>query len=299
MQTLNAISVYVLAFSREIPKHSRKRLPELANYSAFSFIRGDVLSFEFPQGSYTHLVHAATDARADLNEHNPLLMFDTVLTGTRRVLDFAVEQNIARMLNLSSGAVYGPFPPNIKHVKEDWLGGPDCQRAVNAYAEGKRAAEMLCAIYEKQFGLEITTARIFALLGPYLPLDAHFAAGNFIQDAIQGKRIIVNSSGASVRSYLYPSDLIIMLLSLLLRSVSQKAYNIGSPDGISIKELALKIAGLLGKAGCDILGKEDAGWNPGRYTPDVELLAADFGLRPTVSLDEAILRTALWNGWQP
>jgi nucleoside-diphosphate-sugar epimerase len=281
------------------PQIFAKKAPDLFNAPVFTFIAGDVQNFDFPKGDFTHLIHAATDASAELNARDPRLMFDTVLNGTRRALDFSVEKKIARILNLSSGAIYGPQSFNMEYVKEDWIGAPDCRSAVNAYGEGKRAAEMLCAIYEKQFGLRITTARIFALLGPYLSIDTHFAAGNFIRDAIAGKKIIVQSSGSAVRSYLYAVDLTAQLWRLLLRGESGQAYNIGSNEGISIKDLAEKVAQLLGKEPCEILGKDDQGWNPGRYVPDVSLAENSLGFKQKTSLEEAIIRTAIWNGWKP
>ena len=279
------------------PEAFLKKCPHLFKAQAFMFVSGDVQNFKFPDGEFTHLIHAATDASAELNACDPRYMFDTVLEGTRRALDFAVEKKITRVLNLSSGAVYGTQPFDLGHVDEDWQGAPDCRRAVNAYAEAKRAAEMLCAIYEKQFGLNITTARIFALLGPYLSIDTHFAAGNFIRDAIGGKKIIVQSSGSAVRSYLYAADLTAQLVLLLLRGGGGQVYNVGSSEAISIGDLAARVAGLLGREGCEILGRDDKGWNPGRYVPDVALLEKNLGLKQKTSLDEAILRTAMWNGW--
>ena len=86
---------------------------------------------------------------------------------------------------MSSGAVYGNQPDTVKNVSENWLGGPDILNSVNCYAEAKRAGEILCAIYHKQHNLNIKIARIFALLGPYLSLDIHFAAGNFIKNALK------------------------------------------------------------------------------------------------------------------
>ena len=281
------------------PEKFSKKAPELFNASIFTFVAGNVQDFDFPEGTFTHLIHAATEASAELNACDPRLMFDTVLNGTRRALDFAVEKKILRILNLSSGAVYGPQPFNMEYAGEDWLGAPDCRRAVNAYGEGKRAAEMLCSIYEKQFGVSVTTARIFAVLGPYLSIDSHFAAGNFIRDAIADKKVIVQSSGSAVRSYLYVADLTAQLWQLLFKGEAGQAYNIGSSEGISIKDLAGKVAMLLGKEGCEILGKDDQGWNQGRYVPDVSLVENSLGLKHKTSLDEAIIRTAIWNGWKP
>lgn len=274
------------------------KAPHLATHAAFTFLEGDVASFVTPAQEFTHLIHAATDASADLNENNPRQMFDTVVGGTRRALDLAVEKGIPRTLFLSSGAVYGQQPWEMTHVSEDWTGSPDCTNARNAYAEGKRAAEMLCAIYAKQFGLNIVNARIFALLGPYLSLGIHFAAGNFIRDAMEGKPIIVNGNGLPCRSYLYASDLTIWLWHLLAKGIAGKAYNVGSDESISIRDLAERVATVIGNGEFFVLGAPDTGWNPGRYVPNTSLARTELGLYKTVALEDAIMRTALWNGWQ-
>jgi len=276
-----------------------EKAPHLANYPAFKFVEGDVSKFTSPPGMFTHMIHAATDASADLNENNPRKMIDTVVSGTRRALDLAVEKTVPRVLFLSSGAVYGLQPWDVTHVREDWTGAPDCTNARNAYAEGKRAAEMLCAIYGKQFGLEIVNARIFALLGPYISLGIHFAAGNFIRDAMDGRPIIVNGNGLPCRSYLYASDLTVWLWHMLVRGDAGKSYNVGSDETISIRDLAERVATVIGSGEFTILGAEDKGWNHGRYVPDTSLARSELGLERSVSLDDAILRTASWNGWKP
>lgn len=280
------------------PQAFAQKYPHLAQHQGFDFIAGNVKDFAFPDGAFTHMIHAATDASADLNINNPRLMFDTVLQGTRRALDFAVDKNITRVLYLSSGAVYGTQPWEITNVCEDYRGSADCTNPVNAYAEGKRAAEMLCAIYFRQFGLAITTARIFALLGPYLSLDIHYAAGNFIRDAMSGRKIVIKGNGSPVRSYLYASDLTTMLWHLLVRGTAGKAYNVGSDEGISIRDLAATVVGVIGGPGYEILGLEDKGWNLGRYVPDTSLIGRELGLFRSVSLEDAIRRTALWHGWK-
>lgn len=279
------------------PAAFARLVPHLAAYPAFHFIAGDVSNFEAPAGDFSHVIHAATDASADLNEHDPRRMFDTIVAGTRRVLDLAVERGALRFFFLSSGAVYGAQPWAVENVAEDWYGGPDCQDPRAAYAEGKRAAEMLCAIYAKQFGLDIVNARIFALLGPLLSLDIHFAAGNFIRDVLQGKTIQVQGAGTAVRSYLYAGDLTIWLWSILLKAKRGAVYNVGSEEGVSIASLAEQISATLGGGAVEILGKPDAGWNPGRYVPATALIRRDLGVAPMVGLEEAIRRTAMWNGW--
>lgn len=272
------------------------RAPHLAGHPGFRFIAGDVLTMSPPDGQFSHVIHAATDASADLNERDPRRMFDTVVTGTRRALDIAVEKR-ARFFFLSSGAVYGAQPFEAERVGEDWRGGPDCQDPRAAYAEAKRAAEMLCAIHAKQFGLDVVNARIFALLGPLLSLDIHFAAGNFIRDAMAKRPIRIASAGTAVRSYLYLADVTTWLWAILLRAAPGAVYNVGSEEAVSIAELARRVDRVLGGAGVAVLGQPDAGWNTGRYVPATALIRRDLGVAPTIGLDEAIRRTALSNGW--
>lgn len=285
----------VTLLSRD-PQGFADRVPHLA--ARFELVRGDVTGFVAPGGSYTHVIHAATDASAALNARDPLSMFDTIVEGTRRALNVARDDG-ARFFFLSSGAVYGAQPWELTHVGEDWRGGPDPCDPLSAYGEGKRAAETLCAIYAKQFGLDVVNARIFALLGPLLSLDIHFAAGNFIRDAMAGRTIRVIGSGEAVRSYLYAADLTVWLWTLLIAGQPGAVYNVGSEEAVSIADLARRTDQLLGGSGVEILGRPDPGWNPGRYVPSTARIRADLGVAPNVGLDDAIRRTALSNGWKP
>ena len=286
--------IKVTVLTRNVDNFKKKAL-HLAQDKDFNFIVGDIFDFEDIDTTYSHIIHAATDASAELNERDPAKMFNTIVEGTRRILDFAARKKPQRILFLSSGAVYGQQPFDLEGVPESWLGGPNFTDPKSAYAEGKRAAEMLCAIYGKQYNLNISIARIFALLGPYLSLDIHFAAGNFIRDAMVGKKIIVNGNGMPCRSYLYASDLTVWLLHLLELGEPNKPYNVGSDESISIKALAELTSKILHGGGVDILGAQDLGWNLGRYVPDVTLIHKDLGLKRQVSLEDAILRTAIWN----
>ncbi|MEA3059750.1 MAG: UDP-glucuronate decarboxylase [Sphingomonadales bacterium] len=290
------LDVHVDVLTRD-PDAFEKREPELAAAQGFRFVRGDILALGSPEESYNFVLHAATDASAHLNEHDPLKMFDTIVEGTRRALDFAVACRAERFFFFSSGAVYGAQPWELTHVPETYVGAPDLMTHRSAYGEGKRAAEMLCTIAARQHGLDVINARIFALLGPLLSLDIHFAAGNFIRDAMAGKTITVEGAGKAVRSYLYAADLTAWLWTMLLRAPAGAIYNVGSEESVSIAELAERVARLLGGPGFEILGREDPGWNPGRYVPSAQKIRTELGIKPTVGLDEAIVRTARWNGW--
>ena len=97
----------------------------------------------------------------------------------------------------------------------------------------------------------------------------------------------------------YSSDLMIFLFHLLLKEEKGiNPYNIGSSESISIKTLAEKISNLIGNGEFEILDHNDKGWNLGRYVPDTDKFSKDFNIKRKVSLDESIIKTALWNGWK-
>jgi dTDP-glucose 4,6-dehydratase len=273
------------------PEAFRAKAPHLAAHPAVRLHRGDVRDFAFPEGRFSHVIHAATEASARLNADEPLLMFDTIVTGTRRTLDFAVQAGAKKFLLTSSGAVYGKQPPDLTHISEDDRGAPDPCDPSSAYGEGKRASELLCALYAKQHGLEPKIARCFAFVGPYLPLDAHFAIGNFIRDALAGNPIRVQGDGTPYRSYLYAADLATWLWTILVRGSAQRAYHVGSEEAISIADLARRVARLAAREG-EVRIAAPAGSGPAlRYVPSTARARRELGLAMTVSLEEAVLRS--------
>lgn len=288
------LKVHMKVLSRD-PAGFASRFPHLAEEPAIELVAGDVRTLEPDGNNYGIVIHAATDASAKLNRENPLLMADTIVEGTRRVLEFARSAGARRVLMLSSGGVYGKFMPGVTHVSEDCPSGPDPLDPYYTYSESKRMAELLCAIFARQFGLEIPVARVFALVGPRLPLDAHFAAGNFIRDGLAGGPIRVAGDGAAVRSYLYAADLIVWLLAILARGQSGRAYNVGSDQGVSIRLLAETVATIFPhRSTVEIGGKADASNPVNYYVPDVTRARAELGLDVTTSLAESIGRTVSW-----
>ena len=276
------------------PESFRLKVPHLGDSPAIHLVQGDVRQPPQLTGSFTHLIHAATDASVQLLAANPQLMFDTIVSGTRAVLQVATEKAIGRSLFLSSGAAYGRQPHDLERIPEDWNGLLDCADPRSAYAEGKRAAETLCGIHAHQHGLPISIARCFAFVGPYLPLDTHFAIGNFIGDALAGKTIRVKGDGTPYRSYLYATDLTAWLWHLLVRGESGVPFNVGSEEAVSIGELAAQVGQELGTS-FEILGQTAPGQKPERYVPSTERIRQRLGLSQTVSLQEGIRRTARWH----
>lgn len=277
------------------PAAFRAKAPHLAADPAIRFQAGDVRSFEFPRGTFSQVIHAATESAGGLNERAPLQMLETIVTGTRRVLDFAVQARARNFLLTSSGAAYGTQPPELSHLPEGFGGAPDILNPSSAYGEGKRVAELLCSLYHRQHGLGTKIARGFAFVGPYLPLDAHFAIGNFLRDTLRGGPISIQGDGTPRRSYLYAADLAIWLWTILLRGQPCHPYNVGSEDAVSIAQLAEAVRKVVKpSAEIRIACQPRPGVPAQRYVPATARARDELGLRPTIGLAQSLQRTAAW-----
>ena len=278
------------------PHAFAKKAPHLASRADLEFIPGDVRTFAFPPGRFDYVIHAATEASAKLNDEAPHEMLDAILGGTRRVLDFAAQCEVKKLLLTSSGAVYGKQPSEITHVSEDYFGAPDPLLPSSAYGEGKRVSEHMCVVHARQHGYEAKIARCFAFVGPHLPLDTHFAIGNFIRDAMRGDPIKIGGDGTPTRSYLYAADLAVWLWTLLFKARPARAYNVGSNESVSIAELAeiVKTATDTSSA-VRIAGVTKSGQPISRYVPNTDRARAELALVVHTPLPESIIRTATWH----
>ncbi len=287
------LNAHAVALARHAEKLIQKA-PHLAANPSITLHAADVRHGDFPKGAFSHVIHAATEASAQLNSEMPLVMFDTIVEGTRRVLEFASANSASRLLFVSSGAVYGTLPADLIHVGESFPGGPDPLNRASAYAEGKRAAEMLCTLAASP-RMTTTVARCFAFVGPYMPLDAHFAIGNFISDALQGRQIHVNSDGSAIRSYLHASDLAVWLWTILFKGQSGCAYNVGSEDALNVAAIARQVAAIAPQEiGVQIASSPTPSAPVHAYVPSTARAREELKLSAEVPLREAIRRTYDW-----
>ena len=278
------------------PKAFIEKVPHLALAKPVSLLEGDVRNFVFPDGVYPLVIHAATESSSKLNAENPLLMLDTISTGTRHILDFAASHGTKKMLLTSSGAVYGKQPASLTHTHEEYNGAPDPLDPASAYGQGKRFAEHLCSLYAQKFGLQIKIARCFAFVGPYLPVNAHYAIGNFIRDGLNGGPIEIQGDGTPRRSYLYAADLAIWLWTILFKGQSLRPYNVGSEESISIADLASLVRNQISdNIAIEIQKKPDLSRPLEQYVPLTSSAESELGLRTWISLPKAIQSTLKWN----
>lgn len=269
-------NVQVTCLSRD-PDGFFDKNPFFLNREDIRFIKGDVRSFFIPTEKFDYVIHGATSSTGQSQDEE---LYSTIVDGTKRIL----KLNAKKLLYISSGGVYGSQPNGMTEFSEDLQPKPQ-----NFYGKSKLEAEKLCI----NSNTPTVIVRPFAFLGPFLPLNAHFAAGNFINDLLHKRKIIINSDGSAIRSYMYPSDLCEWLWKALIYGKSGNIFNIGSDHPVSILQLAERVNRIAGGPQSKILVKRDTcpDNNVNKYIPDIAKIRNRLGVEIKVSLDEAIRRT--------
>lgn len=271
-----------------------QRYPHLQKMEGLTPIEGDVRNFVAREFDPTHLIHGATTSAAEtFKGEPPWQKFDTLVSGTNHVFSQLPRGMVRSALFLSSGAVYGPPPADLAQIPETMSSAPDTGDLVAALGNAKRAAEFLCHAHAADLSIPIRVARCFSFSGAGVPTDLHYALGDFVRQALNGKEIVVNGDGKAVRSYLHLGDMAIWLIRLLGDEDRTKpnVINVGSSDGISIRELAQEISGLF-KTPLQVIVKGDTDYSIGnpvrsQYVPCIKL-ANSYGLEPWTKLRQSL-----------
>lgn len=282
----------VIVISRN-PDAFASRYPTIAHAPWLRWALADVCQRETLDAllageTVSAVLHAATDS-TDAAALSPVEKLNQIVEGTRNVLEMAVRLQARRFLLTSSGGVYGPQPAEMMHMQESYCCMPDPLQMSSTYGIGKRMAEHLCFLYGEAYGLETVIARCFAFVGRDLPLDAHFAIGNFMRDAMRKPFIDVGGDGTPIRTYMDQRDLSHWLMAIMERGRPGHAYNVGSDAEITIRDLAFLVRDTLSPdKPVNINGKITEQSHRNRYVPSISKARTELGLDLKYSLEEAI-----------
>ena len=271
--------------------------PHLASRPEFRLLRSDVRHVRDLPENVDWVVHAGASPDNRTHTTDPLKTSDTIIGGTKAVLDAAVRlPGLKGFLNVSSGLVYGPQPPELARLPEDTFFGFDPSAFGAVYAEAKRAAEMLCFAYANQQRIRVVNARPFAFLGPYQHLDRPWAINNFLRDSLHGGPVRILGDGETVRSYLYPADMAIWMLAILASGQSGESCNVGSPEAVTLRAAAEAVTAQFSSPPKVVAGVSPARQTgPARFVPDVSRACNTLGLSLHFDFAAAVKRTLQWN----
>jgi UDP-glucose 4-epimerase len=229
-----------------------------------------------------HLV-STTNPATSLND--PLIDIDTNIRSSVELFELCVENNVAKVIFLSSGGtVYGQT--SSEKINEESLTQP-----VSPYAIGKLTIEHYLRYFKHHYGLNYLVYRV---ANPYgAGQNIHGKQGVipiFLNLAFQKEPVTIFGDGGMVRDYLYITDLIDMISASYDKDNRHNEYNIGSGHGATINQL-IKI---IEKKANYKLSKKHVD-TPDTYIEKIVLdtsrFVSEFKIKPSISLEEGISKT--------
>lgn len=289
----SSFNIFLLTRNKEKVKNLEKRFPNINLFpieNQLPFINKSFIN-KLPIVDYV-LHMASVTAKESYENIDPLLKYRLLSEGTLDVCNYALKIKAKRLLFTSSGCVYGPTN-NDELLKEDRpLLISNNSSKNNSLIIGKLSAEYICNYFREFHNLDTKIARCFSFCGEGIPVDLHYAIGNFSHQAINNKDIVIKGDGKSMRSYMDLDDLALWLLNQLFRDFESDILNTGSDEAISILELAEKIKFLANSnSNIKVLGEKNVSLsNPLRnfYIPDITRAKKELNLTIKCKLNESV-----------
>ena len=195
-------------------------------------------------GQFDFVIHAAGVTASAYMVSHPVETADSIVAGTRNVLELARRAGARSMVYLSSMEVYGDVRlPGFRRAKEEDLGRIDLENPRSCYPMGKRMAEQYCYAYFREFGLPVKVARLAQTFGRGVPRSDRRVFAQFARAVLAGEDILLHTDGLSMGNYCAIDDAIGAILLLLGRGEDGEAYNIVNESAtMRIRDMAELVA---------------------------------------------------------
>ncbi|MBQ8710667.1 MAG: NAD(P)-dependent oxidoreductase [Bacteroidaceae bacterium] len=205
-------------------------------YIGHDFLSGSQLDI---QGNVDYIVHAACPTASKYMAESPVETIDTIVNGTRTMLQVARKSQVKGMVFLSSMEVYGTVQDDSP-IDESVQGYVPLLNARSSYPVAKRLAETLCHSYTKEYSVPVCIARLTQTFGPGVDISHDMRVfAQFARCARDRQDIVLNTEGRTKRMYLHTADAVDAILLLLTKGVMGEAYNVANRDTYcSIREMA-------------------------------------------------------------
>lgn len=227
-----------------------------------------------------HLVSTTLPASSNLD---PRFDVATNLIGALNILEAARAANVQRVVFASSGGtVYGvpqKVPLSEEHPTEP----------TSSYGITKLAIEKYLALYRHLHGIDSIILRISNPYGERQRLESvQGAVSVFIGKALRGEPIEIWGDGSVVRDFIHVSDVASAVLAAINYQGSQKVFNIGSGEGVSLNDLVRMIGDAMGREP-GVIYKPARGFDVPRNVLSIERAKESMGWAPSMKIHEGIL----------
>lgn len=201
-----------------------------------------------------------------------------------QILLEALKGRSTRLVYASSSSVYGDTPHLPMH--EDHRPRPH-----SPYGVTKLAAEHLCILYWKNFGVETVSLRYFTVYGPRQRPDMAFH--RFIKAGLQGSEITLYGDGEQTRDFTFVDDIVTANLQAAEKGESGGVYNLGGGSKVSVNEVISMIGEILGRE-LNVQRFETQKGDVRHTFADTSRARDQIGFSPSTSLRQGLEAEARW-----
>ncbi len=240
---VHQLNLRIFALVRSEEK-ARQIYGSLLSDPALTLVYADLSKEGPPEGlpACDFIVHAAAVTTSKIMVSDPVGTIRTAVEGTDRMLQFAAAHRCQSFVYISSMEIYGQ-PLNPENTVEKDLGYVDLSAVRSCYPESKRMCECLCTAYASEYGLNVTCARLAQTFGAGILASENRVFAQFARSAIEGKDIVLHTTGESEGNYVYTRDAVSAILTLLLYGKKGEAYNIANEEShVTIRGMAELVA---------------------------------------------------------
>ena len=209
---------------------------------------------------------------------------DNNILATQMLLEACKERPIKKFVYASSSSVYGDTTD--LPMRETSLPAP-----VSPYGVSKLAAEHLCRLYFKNFGVPIVSLRYFTVYGARQRPDMAFH--RFFRWALQGNRIEVYGDGEQSRDFTHVSDIIEANWLAFQKASPGEVFNIGGGSRITLNEVIEIIKEMTG-VNFEVRYKDVQKGDVRHTSADMTKAKQELGYNPLVSIKEGLKTEYGW-----
>lgn len=190
-----------------------------------------------------YIIHCAASTQSAYMVSNPVETADSIVLGTRNILEFARRKKVKGMVYLSSMEVYGVVPDIGRPRREEELGDIALDNVRSCYPVAKRMAEHYCYIYAKEYGVSVKVARLAQTFGTGVKLQDNRVYMQFARAVVEKRDIILKTDGMSMGNYCATEDVVDAIFILLDKGESGEIYNVvNEQNTMRIRDMAQVVA---------------------------------------------------------
>ncbi len=272
------------------PALKRRNVEDLRAEGTAALFEADILDVAALSGAFERtqpeaVIHLAAWAGVRPSIQQPALYAQVNVTGTVNVLELARRAGVRRFLFGSSSSVYGGST-RIPFREDDPV-----DRPISPYAATKRAGELLCHTYARNFSMDITCLRFFTVYGPRQRPE--MAIRKFARLILDGDEVPVFGDGRSRRDYTYVEDIVDGVVAALRPLPGYEIMNLGESRTVTLLELIALLEKALGRKAHLRFLPEEPGDMAVTYA-DISRARQLLGYQPRTAIEEGVGKFVDW-----